>query len=60
MADAKLTALGAIASVAGEDLVYMVDDPGGTPVEKKATVAQVAASKALVVSQGWWEIGELA
>ena len=41
MADAKLTALAAIDAVAGEDLVYMVDDPGGTPAEKKATITQV-------------------
>jgi hypothetical protein len=41
MADAKISALDAIASVATEDLLPIVDDPAGTPVTKKATVAQV-------------------
>src|SRR3990167_8832624 len=41
MADAKLTALTAIAAVAAEDLFYVVDDPAGAPAEKKATAAQV-------------------
>jgi hypothetical protein len=41
MADAKISALDAIASVATVDLLPIVDDPGGTPVTKKATVAQV-------------------
>jgi hypothetical protein len=41
MADAKITALDAIASVATADLLPIVDDPSGTPVTKKATVAQV-------------------
>lgn len=42
MADSKVTALSAIASVAGEDLIYIVDDPAGTPTSKKATVTQLA------------------
>ena len=41
MPDTKLTALGAIASVAAEDLFYVVDDPAGTPSSTKATAAQV-------------------
>src|SRR3990167_1257168 len=41
MADAKLTALTAIAAVDAEDLFYVVDDPAGAPAEKKATAAQV-------------------
>jgi hypothetical protein len=41
MADAKITALDAIASVATADVIPIVDDPSGTPVTKKATVAQV-------------------
>ena len=31
MADVKISALGAIASVAGEDLIAIVDNPGVTP-----------------------------
>jgi hypothetical protein len=42
MADTKLTDLSATAGIAAEDLLYVVDDPGGTPAEKKATVSQVS------------------
>lgn len=38
MADAKITALTALTSVAGEDLLAIVDDPGGTPITKYTTV----------------------
>ena len=43
MADIKISALGAIASVAGEDLIAIVDDPGVTPASRKATMTQVLA-----------------
>ena len=43
MADVKISALGAIASVAGEDLIAIVDDPGVTPASRKATMTQVLA-----------------
>ena len=42
MADVKISALGAIGSVAGEDLVAIVDDPSGTPASRKATITQIA------------------
>jgi len=35
---AKLTALTAVTSASDDDLLYLVDDPGGTPVGKKITV----------------------
>ena len=38
MADAKLTALAALANPTSDDLIYVVDDAGGTPVSKKATL----------------------
>jgi hypothetical protein len=41
MADTKLTALSANATPAFEDLLYTVDDPSGTPISKKITLAQV-------------------
>ena len=41
MADVKISALGAIGSVAGEDLVAIVDDPSGTPASRKATIDQI-------------------
>ena len=43
MADSKITALPAIASVVAADLFVVVDDPAGTPASTKATAAQVAA-----------------
>ena len=42
MADTKLTDLSAIGTPAVEDLIYIVDDPAGTPVSKKSTLAQIA------------------
>ena len=41
MADAKLTALTALAQPSLDDLVYVVDDPAGTPVGKKTTAAAI-------------------
>ena len=42
MADVKISALGSISAVAGEDLVAIVDDPSGTPASRKATITQIA------------------
>jgi hypothetical protein len=42
MADTKVTALVAITPL-GTDLLYAVDDPGGTPISAKVTVAAVLA-----------------
>ena len=39
MANAKITALTALTTVADEDLLPIVDDPAGTPVTKKITRA---------------------
>ena len=41
MVDVKISALGAITSVAGEDLVAIIDNPSVTPVSKKATIDQI-------------------
>lgn len=38
MADQKLTQLDALGSPANEDLMYVVDDPSGTPASKKYTL----------------------
>lgn len=38
MANVKITALTALAAVAAEDLLAVVDDPSGTPATRKATV----------------------
>jgi len=37
MADKKLTQLDEITSVTPEDIIYIVDSPGGTPASKKLT-----------------------
>lgn len=41
MADSKLTALSELSVPAFEDLTYAVDDPSGTPVSNKLTLARV-------------------
>ena len=41
MADTKLSALTADVTPTSDDLVYAVDDPGGTPVSKKVTATDL-------------------
>ncbi len=45
MADTKISALTALASASSDDLIPIVDDPGGTPVTKKITVANLIGGK---------------
>tara|TARA_R110002167_G_scaffold12728_1_gene53863 strand:+ start:89 stop:832 length:744 start_codon:yes stop_codon:yes gene_type:complete len=47
MADSKITALTELTSVAGEDLVAIVDDPSGTPTSKKITKANLVKNIAV-------------
>jgi len=43
--DKKLTGLTELTSVATTDMLYVVDDPSGTPISKKSTVTNILA---------WW------
>lgn len=43
MADVKISALPAASGVTADDLLAIVDDPGGAPVTQKATASQLAA-----------------
>ena len=55
MADAKITQLTELTSVADTDLLAIVDDPGGSPITKKITVANATAGSiknSLVAAKG--------
>jgi len=52
MADAKLSALSGIGTIALDDLFYVVDDPAGTPASTKATTQQMQAAMGLVHTAG--------
>lgn len=41
MVDVKITDLSAIASIATEDVIAVIDDPAGTPLSKKGTFTQI-------------------
>lgn len=51
-ADTKVTALTANTDPQVGDLLYMVDDPGGTPLSQKITLANVAANMPDIIVLG--------
>lgn len=43
MADSTTAALTALATIDGDELLYAVDDPAGTPLDRKVTTAQITS-----------------
>ena len=52
MADKKVTQLSALATPAGADLLHVIDDVAGTPVNKKMEIATLFANIPSVVALG--------
>jgi hypothetical protein len=52
MADSKLTALSEVSVPALEDLLYLVDDPSGTPVSNKVTAQRLLGQMLPSICQG--------
>ena len=51
MADKKLTALTSLGTAtAREDLLHVVDDPSGSPINKKVTIGEMANALAAPVT----------
>ena len=51
MADKKITALTSLGTAtAREDLLHVVDDPSGTPINKKVTIAEMMNALAAPVT----------
>lgn len=51
MADTKLSALTADATPTTDDLIYVVNDPGGTPASRKVTIANLQGMLTITESQ---------
>ena len=59
MADQKVTALSENTTVATTDMLYLVDDPAGTPASEKATVANVVLAGMVDIGARVYNSGEL-
>ena len=48
MADSKLADLSAITALGGDELFYVVDDPAGTPVDRKIAADKLVSGDATI------------
>jgi hypothetical protein len=54
MADSTVAALTALATIDGNELFYCVDDPAGTPADRKATLDQIRAVPFNYIAGRWY------
>lgn len=62
MANKKVTELSELASVEEVDVLYIIDDPSGTPASRKVTVLNVIKGGLPLTTHGdilWWNNGTL-
>src|SRR5688572_31299513 len=57
--DAKLTALPDLPNPTVDDILYVVDDPGGSPAQKRATILSVVnavLASQIVTDDKWYDV----
>jgi hypothetical protein len=50
MADKKITALTELLGTSGDDIIHVVDNPGGTPIDKKVTIKNLVGNLSIITA----------